>query len=76
MSEDKISFAMDLAAMLTIEELSMDMGRPLDEVFIDFMGSNTAAMLFDDETKLWWDGPLSIAAAYKAERNGFSASDS
>ncbi len=38
MSEDKISFAMDLAAMLTIEELSMDMGAAAGRGFHRFHG--------------------------------------
>ena len=68
MSEDKISFAMDLAAMLTIDELTKETGKSQDEVFIDFMESDTAEMLFDDAAKLWWDGPLFIADVYKSER--------
>ena len=29
------------------------------------MESNTAKMLYDDSTKLWWDGPSAIAEEYK-----------
>ena len=31
------------------------------------MESNTDRMVYDDSTKLWWDGPLSVAQEYKNE---------
>ena len=37
------------------------------KVLLDFMKSNTAKMLYDDSTKLWWDGPSAIAEEFKKQ---------
>jgi hypothetical protein len=34
-------------------------------MLLEFLKSNTAKMLYDDSTKLWWDGPSSIAEDFK-----------
>ncbi len=39
----------------------------IEEVLISFVESNTGRMVYDDSTKLWWDGPLSVAQEYKNE---------
>jgi hypothetical protein len=35
---------------------------------VDFMGSNTAKMLYDDSNKLWWDGPDATAEEFEREK--------
>ena len=65
---DKILFAMDLDAQMAVEELAKDLNQPQEKVLLDFMESNTAKMLYDDSTKLWWDGPSAIAEEYKKEK--------
>ena len=67
MKKEKTLFAMDLAAMMAVEELAAEEKKYTDEVLISFMESNTGKMLYNDSTKLWWDGPTVIAEEYKKE---------
>ena len=67
MTNEKTLFAMDLTAMMAVEELSKETNQPQEKVLLDFMESNTAKMLYDDSTKLWWDGPSVAAKEYIAE---------
>lgn len=62
---EKTQFAMDLTAMMTVEQLSNETHQNPEKVLLDFMESNTAKMLYDDNTKLWWDGPSATAEEYK-----------
>lgn len=64
-TNDKTLFAMDLTAMMAVEQLSAEINQSQEKVFLDFMESNTAKMLYDDSTKLWWDGPSATAEEYK-----------
>lgn len=41
--------------------------KDIEEVLIAFMESNTGRMVYDDSTKLWWDGPAAVAQEYKTE---------
>ena len=65
MSNDKTLFAMDLTAKMAVEQIAQETKQPQEEVLLDFMKSNTAKMLYDDSTKLWWDGPSATADEYK-----------
>ena len=56
---------MDLTAMMAVEQLSAETNQAQEKVLLDFMESNTAKMLYDDSTKLWWDGPSATADEYK-----------
>lgn len=60
----KILFSMDLAAMMAVEQLSQETNQPQEKVLLDFMESNAAKMLYDDSTKLWWDGPSAVAQEF------------
>ena len=64
-TNDKTLFAMDLTAMMAVEQLSAETNQAQEKVLLDFMESNTAKMLYDDSTKLWWDGPSATADEYK-----------
>ena len=63
---DKTLFAMDLTAMMAVEQLSQETKQPQEKVLLDFMESNAAKMLYDDSTKLWWDGPSATAAEFRS----------
>lgn len=39
-----------------------------EKVLLDFMKSNTAKMLYDDSTQLWWDDPSAIVEEFKQEK--------
>lgn len=67
MEREKTLFAMDLAALMTVEEISEKLKKPEEDVLISFMESNTGKMLYDDSTKLWWDGPAACAERFEKE---------
>lgn len=67
MTKDKTLFAMDMAALLTVEELALESNKTTESALLSFMESQTGKMLYDDSTKLWWDGPSAIADEYKKE---------
>ena len=64
---DKTLFAMDLTAKMAVEQLALETNQPQEKVLLDFMKSNTAKMLYDDSTKLWWDGPSATAEEFKKQ---------
>ena len=64
MEKDKTLFAMDLAAVMAVEELANEEKKSTDEVLLSFMESNTGKMLYDDSVKLWWDGPTVVAEEF------------
>ena len=68
MSKDKTLFAMDLTALMAIEQLSQETNQPQETVLLDFIESNTAKMLYDDSTKLWWDGPSATVEEFKKQK--------
>jgi len=59
--------AMDLVTKMAVEQIAKEQHKDVEEVLISFMESNTGRMVYDDSTKLWWDGPLAVAQEYKAE---------
>ena len=65
---DKTLFAMDLTAKMVVEQLAQETKLPQEELLLEFMKSNTAKMLYDDSTKLWWDGPSAVAEEFKSQR--------
>lgn len=67
MEKEKTLFAMDLAAVMAVEELATEEKKSTDEVLLSFMESNTGKMLYDDSLKLWWDGPTVVAEEFKKE---------
>ena len=67
MKKEKTLFAMDLAAMMAVEEVAAEEKKSTDEVLLSFMESNTGKMLYNDSTKLWGEGPTVVAEEYKKE---------
>lgn len=59
--------AMDLVATLAIDQISSERGESPTETLIEFLGSDTAAHLYDDTLKLWWDGPSEVADLFRKE---------
>ena len=64
---DKTLFAMDMIAKMAVEQLAKETNQSMEKVLLDFMESNTAKMLYDDSTKLWWDGPSATAEEFKKQ---------
>ncbi|MDY2839813.1 MAG: hypothetical protein SOT46_05510 [Treponema sp.] len=67
---DKTLFAMDLTAKMAVEQLAQETELPQEELLLEFMKSNTAKMLYDDSTKLWWDGPSAVVEEFKSQKKG------
>ena len=65
---DKTLFAMDLTAKMAVEQLAQETKLPQEELLLEFMKSNTAKMLYDDSTKLWWDDSSAVAEEFKARK--------
>lgn len=52
---------------MVVEELAMESGRSPDAVLKDFISSKTGALLYDEPSKLWWNGPAYITEMYRKE---------
>ncbi|MCR5437349.1 MAG: hypothetical protein K6E97_09840 [Treponema sp.] len=65
MANEKTLFAMDLTVLMAVEQLSKETKQPLEKILLAFMESDAAKMLYDDSTKLWWDGPSATAQEFK-----------
>lgn len=63
-----VTFAMDLIAMMAIDEIASDADVSPSTVIPEFFSSHTGKMLLDDSLKLWWDGPSAVVASYNAEK--------
>lgn len=59
--------AIDLVVTMVVDELSEDLQMEPSEVLVKFLSSDTGRVLYDEESKLWWDGPSAIAEMYKQE---------
>lgn len=59
--------AIDMLITLIVGELSEELNIDPDEAFSRFISSKTGEMLYDEESKLWWNGPSYIADMYKDE---------
>ncbi|MBP5671363.1 MAG: hypothetical protein K5787_00390 [Lentisphaeria bacterium] len=67
MKKDKTIFAMNAVAIILVEDIAKEFGKPTEDVLLDFMQSKTADNLYDDSLKLWWDGPSAVGERYKKE---------
>ena len=64
---NKNAIAMDLVAKMAVAQLAKEQNKNIEEILISFMKSNTGRMVYDDSTKLWWDGPSAVVQEYKNE---------
>lgn len=67
LTEEQKKYVIDLAVTLVVEELSEDLQEESTKVLKDFVASKTGMLLYDESSKLWWDGPSAIAEMYKTE---------
>lgn len=49
------------------KKLLEDLKIEPDEMFSRFISSKTGALLYDEDARLWWNGPSYIADMYKNE---------
>jgi hypothetical protein len=66
-TEEQKKFALDATVTLVVEELVNDLNLDSTTVLKEFVASKTGALLYDESSKLWWNGPSYIAALYKDE---------
>lgn len=69
-TEEQKKFAVDAMVTLVVEELACDLKRDPTMVLKDFVASKTGALLYDESSKLWWNGPSYIVDMYKKEIKG------
>ena len=67
---DKTLFALDSTAKMAVEQHAQETKLPQEELLLEFMKSNTAKMLYDDSTKLWWDGPSAVVEEFNSQKKG------
>ena len=67
MSKERLAYTIDLLITMVVEEIAEDTGRDFKEVLTDFLLSKTGKALYDNDTKLWCNGPSYIADIYKEE---------
>lgn len=66
-SKEEMDFTIDMLITMVVEELAKDLGKDTKDVLADFCVSKTGRALYDESTKLWWNGPSYIADMYKEE---------
>ncbi len=66
-TEEQKKFAIDAMVALVVEELARDLKIDRATALKEFVASRTGALLYDEESKLWWNGPSYIAELYKEE---------
>ena len=66
-SKDRIDYTIDILITMIVEEIVEDTGKAAKDVLSDFMLSKTGKVLYDENTKLWCNGPSYIVDMYKEE---------
>ena len=66
-TEEQKKFAVDAMVTLVVEELDNDLKLDSKVLLKDFVASRTGALLYDESSKIWWNGPSYIADLYKKE---------
>jgi len=66
-TEEQKKFAVDAMVTLVVEELVKDLKLKPTVILKDFVASKTGALLYDESSKLWWNGPSYVAEMYKKE---------
>lgn len=66
-TEEQKKFAVDAMIALVVEELANDLKLDPTAAVKEFVASKTGALLYDESSKLWWNGPSYIVDMYKEE---------
>ena len=72
-TEEQKKFAIDILVTLVVEELGRDSELVPAVILKDFVMSRTGALLYDESSKLWWNGPAYVADMYRKEKNAANA---
>lgn len=68
-SKEKLDFTIDLLITMVVEELAETTNEDPQTVMNNFLRSKTGKLLYDESSKLWWNGPSYIADMYLEEKN-------
>ncbi len=68
LTEDQKKYVVDLMVMMTVQEIAEILHEDQIKVLHEFIPSETGKLLYDESSKLWWDGPASIAWMYIKEK--------
>ena len=66
-SRERENGAIDMMISMVAEDLADVLHMSVEEVLPMFLQSKTCALLYDRNSKLWWDGPSYIAEQYLKE---------
>lgn len=66
-TEEAKKNAIDLVVTMVVDELAEDMQLNPTELLPRFVASKTGKLLYEEDSKLWWNGPSDIAEMFKAE---------
>lgn len=66
-TEEQKKFAVDVMVTLVVEELADDLQCDPTVLLKNFIASKTGALLYDESSKLWWNGPTYVTDMYKKE---------
>jgi uncharacterized protein Smg (DUF494 family) len=69
-TEEQKKYAIDAIVTLTVDEIGLDTGKDSLVILPEFIASKTAEILYDESSKLWWNGPAYIAEMYLREKRG------
>jgi hypothetical protein len=64
---EKENAAIDMNISMVVESLSEILHASVEEILPQFLQSRTCRILYDRESKLWWDGPSAIVDLYLEE---------
>lgn len=66
-SKERIDYTIDLLITMAVEEIAEDTGKIPKEILPEFYSSKTGKALYDEQTRLWCNGPSYIAELYTDE---------
>ena len=66
-TEEQKKFAVDAMVALVVEDLANVLKLDYTTILKNFVASKTGALLYDESSKLWWNGPSYIADMYIKE---------
>ena len=67
-TEEQKKNAIDAMVPLAVDEIALETGEDTMSILPKFIASKTAEILYDESSKLWWNGPAYIAEMYLAEK--------
>lgn len=74
MRQSEYEFTMELLSAMAAETIARNQKIAKIKAFDRFMRSETAVLLFDEESGLWQNGPDYIADEYQAEQRAKATS--